>query len=98
MDFQICQIFNMAFYPKTQIVGMENIPDEPCVIVGNHSRVDGPIVCELYFPDNSYTWCASEMMTVREVPAYAFQDFWSNKPKPKRPFYKLLSYIIAPLS
>lgn len=77
---------------------MENIPDEPCIIVGNHSHMDGPIVCELYFPDNSYTWCASEMMTVREVPAYAFQDFWSNKPKLTRPFYKLLSYIIAPLS
>src|SRR5699024_3108133 len=34
----------------------------------------------------------------KAVPAYAFQDFWSRKPKYIRWFYKLLSYAIAPLS
>ena len=38
------------------------------------------------------------MMHLKEVPAYAYKDFWSNKPKVLRPFYKLLSYIIAPIS
>ena len=86
------------FYPKTQIVGIENVPDEPCVIIGNHSQLHGPIACELYFPDNYYTWCASQMMELKEVPAYAYQDFWSEKPRMLKPFFKLLSYIIAPLS
>ena len=37
-------------------------------------------------------------MHLKEVPDYAFQDFWSQKPKWCRWFYRLLSYLIAPLS
>ena len=37
-------------------------------------------------------------MKLKEVPAYAYQDFWSQKPKVLRPLFKLVSYIIAPLS
>ena len=35
---------------------------------------------------------------MKEVPAYAFQDFWSQKPKWTHPYFKLCSYLIAPLS
>lgn len=87
-----------AFYPKMDIVGADKLPDGPLVIVGNHSQLHGPIACELYFPDDHYIWCASQMMEIREVPAYAYGDFWSEKPRWQRPFYKLLSYLIAPLS
>ena len=37
-------------------------------------------------------------MELKEVPAYAFEDFWRAKPKSVRWFYKGLSYVIAPLS
>ncbi len=77
---------------------MENLPDEPCVLVGNHTQIHGPISCELYFPENFYTWCASQMMELRKVPAYAFEDFWSQKPKFLHPFFKILSFLIAPIS
>lgn len=87
-----------VFYPKMKIVGAENLPDEAAIIVGNHTQMNGPIACELYFPVNRYTWCAGQMMKLHEVPAYAFQDFWSHKPVYSRWFYKLLSYIIAPFS
>ncbi len=86
------------FYPKLKVVGTENLPDEPCVIVGNHAQMNGPLAGELYFSGKRYIWCAQEMMHMKEVPAYAYRDFWSRKPKAVRPFYKLLSYIIAPLS
>lgn len=86
------------FYPKTEVVGEENLPQEEAVIVGNHTQMNGPIACELYFPGKHYTWCAGQMMHLKEVPAYAYQDFWSRKPKGVRWFYKLLSYLIAPLS
>lgn len=86
------------FYPKMQVVGTENLPDTPSLIVGNHTQMNGPIACELYFPGNHYTWCAGAMMHLKEVPPYAYQDFWSGKPKATRWFYKLLSYLIAPLS
>lgn len=86
------------FYPKTKVVGEENLPEESVLVVGNHAQMNGPIVCELYFPGKRYTWCAGQMMHLKEVPDYAFQDFWSQKPKAVRWFYRLLSYIIAPLS
>ena len=86
------------FYPRIEVVGQENLPDGPCVVVGNHTQMNGPIACELYFPGRHYIWCAAEMMTLREVPAYAFTDFWSFKPKTVRWFYRGLSYLIAPLS
>lgn len=85
-------------YPKMEVIGAENLPDEPCAIVGNHSQLHGPIACELFFSDNCYTWCAAPMMKLKEVPAYAYKDFWSQKPKFLRPFFKIASYVIAPLS
>ncbi len=86
------------FYPKITVEGIENLPGEECIIAGNHSQMNGPICCELYFPVKRYTWCAGEMMHLSEVPAYAFRDFWSKKPGHIKWFYRLLSYIIAPLS
>lgn len=96
--YKIVKWFVKVFYPKMEVRGVENLPDEPVVVVGNHTQMNGPICCELYFPVNRYTWCAGEMMQLREVPAYAYNDFWSEKPKYIRWFYKLLSYLIAPLS
>lgn len=87
-----------VFSPKFQVIGAENLPDEPCVIVGNHSHMYGPIAGELYTPGKHYIWCAGEMMHWKEVPAYAYKDFWSAKPKAFRWFFKLLSYLITPLS
>ena len=86
------------FYPKTQVVGAEKLPPDAAVIVGNHAQLHGPIACELYVPGEHYTWCVGQMMHLKEVPAYAYVDFWSGKPKAVRWFYKLLSYLIAPLS
>ncbi len=94
----IIKFFVRLFYPKLKVIGEENLPQEPALIVGNHSQMHGPIGCELYFPGERYTWCAGQMMHLKEVPAYAFQDFWSHKPKWNCWFYKLLSYIIAPIS
>ncbi len=87
-----------VFYPKIEVIGTENLPEEPAVIVGNHTQMNGPISCELYYPRERYTWCAGQMMHLKDVPAYAFKDFWSSKPKSIRWFYKILSYVIAPLS
>ncbi len=86
------------FYPKIEVAGGENLPQEPVIIAANHCQMNGPIACELYFPGNRYTWCAGQMMHIKDVPEYAFQDFWSGKPKYLHWFYRLLSYIIAPVS
>ncbi len=96
--YRILRFFINIFYPKTIIHGLENLPDEPCVIVANHTQMNGPLIGELRFPGKRYIWCASQMMTLREVPAYALADFWPHKPKATRWFYKMLSYVIAPFS
>lgn len=96
--YRLIWVLVRRFYPKIQVVGEENLPDSPAIIVGNHSQMNGPIACELYFPGKHYTWCAGQMMHLKEVPAYAYQDFWSHKPRYTHWFYRLLSYLIAPLS
>ena len=96
--FRIVKYFVRVFYPKTRVVKLEEVPDEPVLIIGNHTQMHGPIACEMYFPDNCYTWCAGQMMKLKEVPAYAYTDFWSQKPRYIRPLFKLVSYLIAPLS
>lgn len=86
------------FYLKIETVGMENLPEESVVIVGNHAQLHGPLAGELYFPGKRQIWCAGQMMHLKDVPSYAFQDFWSRKPKYSWWFYKMISYAIAPLS
>lgn len=86
------------FFPKYRIIGTENLPEEPCVIVGNHSQMYGPVAGELHTPVKHTVWCAGEMMHRDEVAAYAFQDFWSGKPEWLHPFYRFLSRLIVPLS
>ncbi len=96
--YRVIRFFVKLFYPKITVEGLENLPREPCVAVGNHSKMHGPIAAELYFPGDHYIWCAGQMMNPKEVPAYAFQDFWGYKPKCVQPIYRLLSYINAPFS
>ena len=93
----LCRVIRL-FSPKYTFHGVENLPDEPCVIVGNHCQMYGPIAAELFMPRAHYIWCTGEMMNRKEVPAYAFQDFWSMKPRRWHWFYRLLSHMIAPLS
>ena len=93
----ICFLARLLF-PKFKLSGTENLPDEACVIVGNHAQMNGPVAAQLYHPRSKYIWCIGEMMNIKEVPDYAFQDFWSKKPRMIRWFYRLLSYLIAPIA
>ncbi len=85
-------------YPKITVRGLENLPQEPCLIISNHAQMHGPIMSELFLQDPKYIWCVGEMMHLKEVPAYAFQDFWSRKPRHLHWLYRGLSYLIAPLA
>ncbi len=96
--FRVIRWLAWFFSPKYTISGMENLPDGPCVIVGNHCHMYGPIAGEIYTPGKHSIWCAGEMMHREEVAAYAYRDFWSGKPKGIRWFFRLLSHLIVPLS
>lgn len=86
-----------SFYKRRKIIGLENLPLDKAIVVGNHAQAHGPLFSELYFPTKKAIWCAGEMMKAKEVPAYAYKDFWSLKPKWIRWFYKIVSFVIAPL-
>ena len=96
--YRIIRFLVWVFYPKITVEGLDNLPDEPCVVVGNHTQMNGPICGEIYFPGKRKIWCAHQMMYIKEVPQYAFTDFWSGKPKGTHWFYRILSYLIAPIS
>lgn len=85
-------------YRKYRFEGLDRLPREAVILVGNHSQAHGPLVGELRLPFPRKTWCASEMMEKEQVAEYAFRDFWSQNPKWTHPFYKLLSHAIVPLS
>ena len=84
--------------PVFKAEGVENLPDGPSIVVGNHSQAFGPLAAELYFPRKHYTWCISEMMEKDKVADYAYKDFWSKKPALLRPFFRLFSYMIPRLA
>lgn len=84
--------------PMPEISGLENLPQgRPCIIVGNHAQAYGPVYAELYLPFARSVWCRAEMMNMRELPDYAYQDFWSKKPRWCRWFYRLLAYVATPV-
>lgn len=84
-------------YGKHEIVGLENLPEDACIVVGNHAQINGPLFSAVQYPRKKRVWCIGEMFHFREVPSYAYKDFWSHKPKGIRWFYKILSYIVAPI-
>jgi hypothetical protein len=96
--YRIIRPFVWLFFKKMKVEGIEKLPEDACIAVGNHSQMNGPLSGEFYFPGKRKIWCAHQMMYLKEVPAYAFQDFWSAKPKSVRWLYKIASYLIAPLS
>ena len=96
--YRVIRWFVWLFSPKYELRGTEHLPEGPCVIVGNHCQMNGPIAAELYTPGPHKTWCIAEMMTKGQVAEYAFNDFWSGKPARSRWFFRLLSRCIEPLS
>lgn len=97
-SFRVIRSLIRLFYGKIEVVGADTLPKEHAIIVGNHSQLHGPLVGELFLSPDIHIWCAGQMMELRDVPAYAFSDFWSQKPKWTHPFYRVLSYLITPLS
>ena len=86
-----------AFTPKYALDGVENLPkDKPCVFVGNHCQMYGPLAAVFYMK-NTQLWCIGDLMDNKNVAKYAYQDFWSMKPKAFRWFYKILAHVFGRL-
>lgn len=97
LTFRILKAIVKLVYPKIEIVGLDNLPTEPCMIVANHCQLNGPIVGEVCFPGKRKIWTAWQVMRWKEAPSYAFQDFWSQKPKWTHWYFKAMAYLVTPL-
>jgi len=96
--YKLLKALVRLFYGSVRVEGAEQLPDGPCIIVGNHCQMHGPIAAELFFPGRHWIWCAGEMMRWKEVHGYAYRDFWSAKPKSVRWLFRIASYLITPLA
>ena len=92
--YKICAFFLKFSHRKTQYIGLENLPKEPCIIAGNHAQLHGPINAEFYFPTKKLIWCDGPMMERKEFPKYAYNNFFGGKPNV---FQKMLAHMIAPI-
>lgn len=92
--FRFCVWWVKLFYKKSEYIGLENIPNEPCIITGNHSKAHGPVNAEFYFPTKKLIWCDGPMMYRKEFPEYAYNNFWGGKPNF---FCKIGAHLLAPL-
>lgn len=93
----LCRFIRKAVdlvYPEMEVVGLENLPEDASILVGNHAQAHGPIITEERLHFDHYTWCIAQMMKREEVAEYAYRDFWSKKPKSVRWLYWLASRAI----
>ena len=63
------------FYKKRNFIGVENLPNEPVILVSNHSQLHGPLSNEINYPRNKRIWCIGQVMNLKEAPKYNFNDF-----------------------
>lgn len=96
--YKLCLGVIRLVYPRTGSVGTENIPCEPCIFVGNHAQIHGPILSQIGFPADALTWCIGQMSNIHEVADYMYRDFWSRKKGAARVFFRLVSYVLAPVA
>ena len=80
------------------VLGSENVPDVPSVVVSNHCQLYGPLVIQYYTERPTTAWCTHQVTELKEVPKYAYTDFWAHKPKCIRWFFRIMSYVVAPVA
>ena len=64
--YRIIRKIILAFYKKREFVGLENVPDEPVMFIGNHAQMNGPLTSELFFPLKKQIWCIGNMMHLKD--------------------------------
>lgn len=84
------------FRGANEYIGLENLPSEPCVCIGNHAHAYGPLNGELKFPTKKLIWCDAPMFSRKEFVNYAYNNFFSKKPNVfLRAGIRILSPLVA---
>jgi hypothetical protein len=76
-----------------ELVGMDNLLDEPVVFVSNHAAALGPIAVTSSLPIRVHPWVIGDMMDFAKAPEYLCKDFI----EPQLHLSKLFSLSFATL-
>ena len=92
------------FAPKMETIWEVPFDGEPCVFVGNHSGLWGPVdmVCQFPLREEVYPWFNAAVMNKDEVPAYVRQDYWWRPGCRLEPLYNatlpyIASWVLPPI-
>ena len=90
LTYRLCASLVHSAYKQPNLVDFDKLDTtEPCMFVGNHAQLYGPIFAELIFPLEKRIWCIGEVMDKSTATAYCYKDFWPHKNKFFAPLYKI---------
>ncbi len=78
-----------------ELLGTENIPNEPCIVVPNHAGAYGPMSVLAYYTRPNRPFVISNMCKLKTAPAFARMDFLDPKGTVGRIVARIASYPIA---
>lgn len=93
--YKICRFFAEAVYRGTRIEGVEKLKEKNTIIVANHAQLNGPMIGELFLPEDCYIWANGQMFKRGEVADYAMEDFFPYKKRWLRPLCRLASHLLS---
>ena len=95
--FGIFSFFAKIKYRRVKIHNASLLDEENTIVIANHAQLNGPIIAQLHLDERYHIWANWQMFFLREVPSYTMRDFFPYKSGWTRPFYKIASYLLAPL-
>lgn len=96
--FRVTEKIVRLIYRPYKIIYYDDITEHGNLFIANHAQIHGPLATYLYFPFPKKTWVISNMTKLKEVPAYAREDFWRHKHWSIKWLFWIFSYMIAPIS
>jgi len=93
----VALIARLFFVKKHELRFQEEIDfSTPSIYIGNHATTATPSAIHLYFPGKKRPWVVGDMCSLKTIPKYAKEEFWTNY-KPKWLFQKVLPVLVAPI-
>lgn len=84
------------FVPKVDILGAENLGNEPVVIISNHAREFAPNAFIKAYKRKNRMWSTPNLCFANKVPDHVMFSFFPNVTGFKAKLTRLASYIVAP--
>lgn len=87
--------FARALFPKSEMRFETEPPDEPIVLIGNHSSVRGPIMLTLDDPRPHRTWAIHSASDRAQAASYAYHDIFFGNSRRVKWFWRIPAAILG---